>query len=95
MKFFHTLAAALLFLPALINAQSQNGTINVSGVLSAVSTIRSIDAPLGSSWPRFGFRTFEFHCGQWHQRDIHFLLVRVAPTIVSICPAMLIMRCPM
>ena len=44
MKFSLTLATAL-FIPVLVNAQNQNGSITVSGVLSAVSIICSIDAP--------------------------------------------------
>ena len=45
MKFSHTLAATFFLPVLLINAQSQNGSITVSGVLSTLSTIRSIDAP--------------------------------------------------
>ena len=44
MKFSLTLAAAL-FVPVLVNAQNQNGSITVSGVLSTVPIIRSIGAP--------------------------------------------------
>lgn len=44
MKFSLTMAAAL-FLPVIVNAQNQNGNITVSGVLSTVPIIRSIDAP--------------------------------------------------
>ena len=44
MKFPFTLATALL-LPVLVNAQNGNGSVTVSGELSTVPIIRSIDAP--------------------------------------------------
>jgi len=67
MKFSLALAAAL-FLPVLVNAQNQNGTVAVSGVLSTVPIVRLTDWLLRSELARVWCST------------LRTLLLAMAPT---------------